>query len=382
MKATPRLFPLRWWLQVGTLVILIGGLLVWKPKACPLQTATETLGKGLTLRKFAYDTPLGPTQIYVVRGDHGAAGGWRFRVAAAKGDVFQRETVSQIAGREKAIVAVNGGFFAYEGAAIGAVLLNGEWVRLPWKNRTALCLGETGAVIANVRGSAQLTLNGKTFPVANLNGNPSKDAISIVTPRFGETYIPQPHETALRIEGNFDSGKVAEIATNGIVKMPERGFVAVANGAAQTAFADAAVGQDASWKVNTSPYFEQFHTILGAGPRLLLDGKAAEASHEEEFRPDVLQRGPRTAIGTDAQGNPLIVVADGRSDCSHGLTLPELATLMESLGAAQAMHMDCGPSSVLVINGKVANRPMENQPSGLHEPTVPNAVLLTDFDPD
>lgn len=383
MNSTPRLFPLRWWLQVGTLVAVLGGVLVYKPKACPLQTSTEALDDGLTLRKFAYDTPAGPTQIYVVRGDDKAAGGWRFRVAAAKGDVLQRETVTQIARRENAVVAVNGGFFAYEGAAIGAVKLNSEWIRLPWKNRSALCIGEQKTGITNVRGSAQLTLSGKTLPIANLNGNPAKEAISILTARFGDAYNLKAGETALCVEGSIYSGKVVEILTGGVAQLPDTGFVVVATGAAQALFAEATKGQTISWQVNSTPdsaILASFHTILGAGPRLLRDGKAAEASREEEFRPDVLQRGPRTAVGTDAKGNPLIVVADGGSDCSPGLTLPELAALMEKVGATQAMHMDCGPSSVLVINGKVANHPLSNQPSGFNEPTVPNAVLITDHD--
>ncbi len=382
MKSVPRLFPLRWWLMVGTLAAVVGGVFLWKPKACPLQTSTENLDRGVTLQKFALDTPAGATQIYVVRGERKAAGGWRFRVAAAKGDVFQRETVTQIAQREKAVVAVNGGFFAYEGAAIGAVLLNGEWIRLPWKNRTALCIGEWKTEIANVRGNAKLTLNGKTVAVANLNGNPSKNAISILTPRFGEVYKVKSHESALRVAGNIYRGKVAEVVTGGVVKLSERGFVAVANGAAQADFANVNIGRNAGWLVDVAPIAigNNSYTILGAGPGLLRAGKAAEASREEEFRPDVLQRGPRTAIGLDGRGNPLIVVADGHTECSPGLTLPELATLMQSLGATQGLHMDCGPSSVLVINGKVANRPSTNQPSGLNEPTVPNAVLMTDSD--
>lgn len=376
----PRLFPLRWWLQLTSLLLLIGSILLWRSpgsKQHPLQTSTQTLAPGLTLRKFATQTPAGPTQIYLVRGEKAA--GWRFNLAQSRGNILQRETVTQIATREKAPVAVNGGFFAYNGAALGAVKQNGEWVRLPWKNRTALGLKADGtARIANLRGMARITINGT--PLQNeiaitLNGGAPLNGMAILTGRFGNPYPLRAGDTALEIEG----GKITRLLTQGTAGIRKGGWTLIANGTSTTlpALAGAVPGQSAAWTIETTPAdWNDYPTILGAGPRLVKDGLAAEASREEEFRPDVLLRGSRTGVGIDKDGNPLFLIADGQDTSSPGLTLPELAQLMASLGVRDALHMDCGPSSVLAINGKVANKPWQNQPSGLNEPTVPNAILL------
>lgn len=108
---------------------------------------------------------------------------------------------------------------------------------------------------------------------------------------------------------------------------------------------------------------------------------ARETSVEEEFRPDVLLRGSRTGIGIAPNGDVLFVIADGNDTFSPGLTLPELAQIMAKEGAQDAIHMDCGPSSVLIINGQITNRPWTNQLSGLNEPTVPNALLVKREEP-
>ena len=338
-----------------------------------LETSITTLQPGLTLRKFPYKSSVGPVQIYVVRGEKTA--GWKFNMALAEGTVMQRETVSQIATREKAPVAVNGGFFAYDGAALGAVKKDGEWIRLPWKNRTALGFQKDGtARVANLRGGVQIEINGTTFKEAALNGSANADGMAVLTPRYGTSYQLKAGENAIEIS----DGKITKIITKGGANIRANNFLIVAKGASVPQISGAAIGQSATWKVQVTPEdWNDYPTILGAGPRLVKGGMARETSGEEEFRPDVLQRGSRTGIGLAPNGDVLFVIADGSDFASPGLTLPELAKLMVQEGAQDALHMDCGPSSVLIINGQIANRPWTNQPSGLQEPTVPDALLMT-----
>lgn len=367
-----KLFPLRWWLQLTCLIMLLAGIALWRPSIPPLENSTVTLQPGLTLRKFAHQTPAGPVQIYVVRGEKTTQ--WKLKMAVARGTVLQRETVSQIATREGAPVAVNGGFFAYNGAALGAVKQEDEWIRLPWKNRTALGLKNDGtARIANLRGTVKIEINGTIFDDAVLNGSTIADGMAVLTPRYGTTYQLKAGENALEIT----AGKITKFIAKGSANIRANGFLIVAKGAAVPQITGTETGQNASWKVETTPAdWADYPTILGAGPRLVKDGIARETSIEEEFRPDVLQRGSRTGIGLAANGDVLFVIADGDDFASPGLTLPELAKLMVQEGAQDALHMDCGPSSVLIVNGQIANHPWANQPSGLKEPTVPNALLI------
>jgi len=70
-------------------------------------------------------------------------------------------------------------------------------------------------------------------------------------------------------------------------------------------------------------------------------------------------RHPRTALGRTKDGRLVMVVVDGRykDRRSVGMTLAELAQLMGDLGCVDALNLDGGGSSTLVISGELINRP-------------------------
>lgn len=78
-------------------------------------------------------------------------------------------------------------------------------------------------------------------------------------------------------------------------------------------------------------------------------------------------RHPRTAVGLTRDGGTLLLVAvDGRQEGhSRGVTLAELGELMKGFGAHQAINLDGGGSTALVLRDPVskvhavANRPSE-----------------------
>ncbi|MCX7716809.1 MAG: phosphodiester glycosidase family protein [Candidatus Sumerlaeaceae bacterium] len=67
-------------------------------------------------------------------------------------------------------------------------------------------------------------------------------------------------------------------------------------------------------------------------------------------------RAPRTAIGLRPDGTIVLAVVDGRADLSHsvGVSLAELARLMQNLGCSDAMNLDGGGSSVMFVNDPAA----------------------------
>jgi len=85
-------------------------------------------------------------------------------------------------------------------------------------------------------------------------------------------------------------------------------------------------------------------------------------------------RHPRTAVAWDpARRLLLLVVVDGRqASYSVGMTLPELAKLLETWGAREAVNLDGGGSSVMVVLGAARNRPSD----GAGERPVVNALAL------
>lgn len=140
-------------------------------------------------------------------------------------------------------------------------------------------------------------------------------------------------------------------------------------------------GTPAAWSVQLSDSAaDAFPDILGAGPRLLVGGEVHTTGGQEEFRPDVLAPGPRTAVGWNAAGQWLLLVVDGRQPGSVGLDLPQTAALFKELGAVEAMNLDGGSSTQLVVNGVLMNRPSALDPvdpTQAREVQVMNALTLS-----
>ncbi|WP_084126471.1 phosphodiester glycosidase family protein [Demequina sp. NBRC 110054] len=101
---------------------------------------------------------------------------------------------------------------------------------------------------------------------------------------------------------------------------------------------------------------------LSFGPALVDDGEIASDLDTYEvdtnFGNHSIQGDqPRTAIGMISANHYVFVVVDGRTDDSAGVTLEELAEIMQDLGATEAYNLDGGGSSTMVYNGDVVNYP-------------------------
>ena len=93
----------------------------------------------------------------------------------------------------------------------------------------------------------------------------------------------------------------------------------------------------------------------------------------ERFQPDVLySRAPRTALGITKDKKLLLVTVNGRQPgISVGVTLTELAEIMIDLGAVDAMNLDGGGSTTMVIRNQVLNLPSD----GIERP-VSNGIMI------
>ena len=98
---------------------------------------------------------------------------------------------------------------------------------------------------------------------------------------------------------------------------------------------------------------------MHAGPILITNGQINVTSEQEVFfntPVDGVQ--PRSAIGYNKDGDLIIMVVDGRQVDSRGVYLKELAILMSQFNCFEALNLDGGGSSALVVNGKLINRPI------------------------
>ena len=95
--------------------------------------------------------------------------------------------------------------------------------------------------------------------------------------------------------------------------------------------------------------------LLAFGPALVENGEIAVDTNTEVGQD--MASNPRTAIGIIDENHYIIVVSDGRTSESEGLSLYQLAEVMKSYGAKIAYNLDGGGSSTLYFNGQVINKP-------------------------
>ena len=95
--------------------------------------------------------------------------------------------------------------------------------------------------------------------------------------------------------------------------------------------------------------------ILSFGPGLVING---DINVDEKDEVAVASKSnPRTAIGIIDDLHYVLVVSDGRTAESEGLSLLELAEFLQGMGAHTAYNLDGGGSATMWFNGRVINKP-------------------------
>lgn len=122
---------------------------------------------------------------------------------------------------------------------------------------------------------------------------------------------------------------------------------------------------------------KKHRSVLITGPLLLLKGKRLPFV-DRKFTND---RHPRTCACTTNNNKTLLITVDGRNEKASGMSLPELATLMQQLDCKNAINLDGGGSTTMYVRGEgktgVVNHPSDNKrfDTGGERPCA-NAVLV------
>ncbi len=114
--------------------------------------------------------------------------------------------------------------------------------------------------------------------------------------------------------------------------------------------------------------------VYSFGPALITDGEISVSLTEEVGK--AMASNPRTAICEIEPLHYLLVVADGRTDESKGLSLYELAQfLKENFDVNTAYNLDGGGSSTMVFNGQLVNNPTTSG-NNVSERSVSDVVCI------
>ena len=115
-------------------------------------------------------------------------------------------------------------------------------------------------------------------------------------------------------------------------------------------------------------------TAIGGGP-VLVQNNIVQISNNEERKfagKAINDKHPRTAIGYTNDNKIIILVAEGRSETASGLTLTQEAEILKDLGCKEALNLDGGGSTCMLLNGKQTNTPSDKE----GQRPVPSVFLI------
>lgn len=261
----------------------------------------------------------------------------------------------------QASAAINGGFFNRNNQLpLGAIRQEGRWLSGPILNRGAIAWDNNGKISFD-RLSLQETVtsaSGQKLTVSYVNSGFVQAGIARYTPDWGARYSPiSDNETIITVENNQVSQQQpgGKAGVNSF-PIPRQGYLLIIRKNAVPA-SSLAVGTAVNLDSQTLPAaFNTYPHILGAGPLLIKNRQIVLNGDAEKFSAAFLQQqASRSAIGRTDKGTVILVAVHHRLN-GNGATLQEMATIMQELGAIDALNLDGGSSTSLALGGQLIDR--------------------------
>ncbi len=282
----------------------------------------------------------------------------------------KKNSVLKIAKQEKAIAAINASYFKPDtGAPLGVSIIDGEVLTGPLFNRVVFGVFDNGDFAIeklDIRGSVSFGDN-LNFFLHNINQPVLNNRMfNVFTDRWGDK---TPKTSTEFVHIAVKAGKI-DLIKRSSIKIPKGGYAVV--GPHKFVAKNIHKNDDVSYSLQLFPNkWSSAKYAVSGGPYLVKEGRVFV--DKQKFSNAFLkEKAPRTAIGYTKDNVLILVVVDGRrKNYSAGVSLFELAQVMKDLGAYNAMNLDGGKSSQMVVDGKIVNKP--NTKGGL---AVTNALLI------
>ena len=315
-----------------------------------------------------------PVRINVVEVDMKLAKGLEITPVLSSDETLNsRKSISKIAQKSNAVVALNGTYFKPQtGVPLGTLMIDKKLYTGPVYDRVALGIFDEGSSakfdIARVQLNATIKGGGHTIKVDNINQPRMLSTYVLVyTPEWGKTspYAPK-YGMGLRVE----DGVITKASANPI-EIPQNGYVISGPKSVLQPLLEGK--KEVKLTVNTNPEWKNVKHIISGGPYLVKDSEVYVDMTAQKLGA-IGGRNPRSAIGYTADNNLVLVAVDGREGSSIGMTLMELGNFMKSIGCANAINLDGGGSTVMYVKGSVVNHPAQR--GGI---PLSNAIVLSEL---
>ena len=282
---------------------------------------TKDLGNGLAYTFWQDDMSGLPVRIYALTLAPDSR--YELRPFSGAGAVNGRGRLVKAVAANGARAAVNACYFDTDGWVIGNCKWDGSFFGVDDTPRSAFIVDKEGKASIqkdlSYLGTVSLP-DGRTLTIKGLNRQRITDDLVLFNRNYAGSTRTNEHGREVRVS----KGRATEVSAKGNMRLDEA------------------------------------RLVVGGGPLLVEKGVVNVRSREESMASDIAYgRAPRTGVGVKADGTVLLMVVDGRSQYSAGMSLKEFATYLKRFGAVSAVNLDGGGSSEMVLDGKIMNRPSD-----------------------
>ncbi|MDN3027793.1 phosphodiester glycosidase family protein [Streptomyces sp. S.PB5] len=383
---------------------LAGAALTGAAPAGAVQAAAR-LASGVTYQQYDIQAAKGPTRVHVLTVDLRDP---RVRLDLLHpGAVAARAPVSRLADAQGAEAGVNGDFFNITetqhpgveatGASVGPAVASGRTLKaaVPDGQRFGPAL-PPGTSTANVLGMGvdrRVRLDSMVLlgSVRTAQGEPPLRGLNqyaLPVGSIGAFTSAWGSASRVRATCGTDTDRAAPCSTDTHEVTVRQGRVVSAadtpGGGAIAAGTTVLLGREegAQWlrKLSVGEPVRVQHRLLATGTRIPYRFALGGYPVLDDGRPlpglDATASAVRTAVGVADDGRRVLLLAvDGATAYRTGLTIAEVASVLQGLGAVDGFSLDGGGSSTLVARAPGATAvSVRNHPSGGAERPVPNGI--------
>jgi len=306
-----------------------------------------------------------------------------------------RETTSSMAQRRsysghQVVGAINGDFFNPDGFPINVQVINGQMLRNPIAYSAIGFDAANHPVLQIVHFSGSVSIASAGQSIAGVNKAREADQVVLYNSYFGsstatnnwgvEVLLTPLSEWSVNETVRCRVEKKENYAGN--MSFGSGQVVLSAHGTAIPFFDNHVhAGDEVNLQLELTPSIPKLKEMISGWCKIVDKGinYVQEGYENESGPPSTFAVHPRTAVGFSADSSRLyMVTVDGRNpDTYVGMTLPELADFLVSIGVAYGLNLDGGGSTTMVIRGEVKNHPSD----ATGERAVGNALLAVSSAP-